>query len=131
MEPTEEDLSYSESCVEPPIQENFLSDEEINFDSLLTERAKLNLGKNDTVLFQNGLIGKISNILIDKETLQYRIYVQLSENCIVILNENFKNIINDDPGYNVRKIVGSNFTNVKLQMEPKNIILTAKQAQKS
>ena len=83
------------------------------------------------MLFQNGLIGKISNILIDKETLQYRIYVQLSENCIVILNENFKNIINDDPGYNVRKIVGSNFTNVKLQMEPKNIILTAKQAQKS
>ena len=51
MEPTEENLSYSESCVELPIQENFLSNEEINFDNLLTERAKLNLEKNDTVLF--------------------------------------------------------------------------------
>lgn len=128
MEPEENDL-VADIQEQEPAQSNEpeKTAEQIAFEELINELEQLNLEKNDIVFFRNGVIGKIDAISINNEELMYRLYVKVTDDMIVTLNENFKNTDNNK-NYDVDKILGSDF-NTKVTIPLEDLVLTKEQAQ--
>lgn len=128
MEPEENDL-VADIQEQEPAQSNEpeKTAEQIAFEKLINELEQLNLEKNDIVFFRNGVIGKIDAISINNEELMYRLYVKVTDDMIVTLNENFKNTDNNK-NYDVDKILGSDF-NTKVTIPLEDLVLTKEQAQ--
>lgn len=128
MEPEENDL-VADIQEQEPAQSNEpeKTAEQIAFEELINELEQLNLEKNDIVFFRNGVIGKIDATSINNEELMYRLYVKVTDDMIVTLNENFKNTDNNK-NYDVDKILGSDF-NTKVTIPLEDLVLTKEQAQ--
>ena len=113
---------------EEEIKEPEPTPEQLAFRELVASLAELNLEKDDIVIFNNKEIGRIDSISINEEDLMYRIYVKVTDNLIITLDENFKNL-NDNKGYDATKILSKDFINIKVEIEIENLILTIEEAQ--
>lgn len=113
---------------EPVVESNEPTPEQIAFDELLEKMNELQLEKDDIVIFYNNQIGRIDGIFISKEDLMYRIYVKVTNDKIITLNELFKDMTGDI-NYNAVKIISKDFTNTKVEIEIEEIVLTKEQAQ--
>ena len=89
---------------EPVVESNEPTPEQIAFDELLEKMNELQLEKDDIVIFYNNQIGRIDGIFISKEDLMYRIYVKVTNDKIITLNELFKDMTGDI-NYNAVKIL--------------------------
>lgn len=129
----EEEVKKEEQIISDEQNENTITPseptaEQIAFDKKVKELETIGLEKNDIVIFRNNDIGRIDSININKEDLQYRIYVKVTKDIIITLNENFKNTDNI-LNYDVIRIISPDFTKVKLEIEMKETVLTKEQAQ--
>lgn len=102
--------------------------EQLAFKEVVAEMEKLNLNTGDTVCFRNGEIGRIDAFDINETDLMYRIYVKITDDVIITLNEELKNT-DGNANYDVTKILSQDFTSIKTEIELSNLVLTKEQAQ--
>lgn len=117
-----------EKTNEQTVEKQELSAEQIIFNKLISDMTGLELEKDDIVIFRNNNLGRIDGIFIDTQDLIYRIYVKITNNVIVTLDENFKNTEND-VNYDAVRIISSDFTKTKKEIELEDLVLTKEQAQ--
>lgn len=117
-----------EKINEQIVEKQELSAEQIIFNKLISDMTGLELEKDDIVIFRNNSLGRIDGIFIDTQDLIYRIYVKITNNIIVTLDENFKNTEND-VNYDAVRIISSDFTKTKKEIELEDLVLTKEQAQ--
>lgn len=117
-----------EKTNEQIVEKQELSAEQIIFNKLISDMTGLELEKDDIVIFRNNSLGRIDGIFIDTQDLIYRIYVKITNNIIVTLDENFKNTEND-VNYDAVRIISSDFTKTKKEIELEDLVLTKEQAQ--
>ena len=117
-----------EKINEQIVEEQELSAEQIIFNKLISDMTGLELEKDDIVIFRNNSLGRIDGIFIDTQDLIYRIYVKITNDIIVTLDENFKNTEND-VNYDAVRIISSDFTKTKKEIELEDLVLTKEQAQ--
>ncbi len=119
MEENQEEIipTVSEPTVE---QEEYLK--------LQAKMQKLGVVPEDVIVFRNGEIGRVHSIMDSIEETMYRVYVKVTEYMFITLNEDFMNI-ETDRGYDVVKILSSDFTKTKLERELENLVLTKEEAQ--
>ena len=117
-----------EKTNEQIVEKQELSAEQIIFNKLISDMTGLELEKDDIVIFRNNSLGRIGGIFIDTQDLIYRIYVKITNNIIVTLDENFKNTENDI-NYDAVRIISSDFPKTKKEIELEDLVLTKEQAQ--
>lgn len=117
-----------EKTNEQIVEKQELSAEQIIFNKLISDMTGLELEKDDIVIFRNNSLGRIDGIFIDTQDLIYRIYVKITNNIIVTLDENFKNTEND-VNYDAVRIISSDFTRTKKEIKLEDLVLTKEQAQ--
>jgi len=87
----------------------------------------LGLEKGDVVVFRNGEIGRIDATSFELKEMIYRIYVKFGVS-IATLDENLVSM-NGDKRYDVQKILSSDFTTVKKEIEFTEVVLTKEEAE--
>lgn len=117
-----------EKINEQIVEEQELSAEQIVFNKLISDMTGLELEKDDIVIFRNNNLGRIDGVFIDTQDLIYRIYVKITNNVIITLDENFKNTEND-VNYDAVRIISKDFTKTKKEIELEDLVLTKEQAQ--
>ena len=125
--PSNEEV-IDDKAEEPVAEPESPTPEQIAFDELVEKMGELQLEKDDIVIFYNNQIGRIDGIFISKEDLMYRIYVKVTNDMIITLNELFKDMTGD-VNYNAVKVISKDFTNTKVEVEIEEIVLTKEQAQ--
>lgn len=117
-----------EKINEQIVEEQELSAEQIVFNKLISDMTGLELEKDDIVIFRNNNLGRIDGVFIDTQDLIYRIYVKITNNVIITLDENFKNTEND-VNYDAVRIISKDFTKTKKEIKLEDLVLTKEQAQ--
>ena len=87
----------------------------------------LELEKGDVVIFRNGEIGKIDATSFVMRDLYYRVYVKFGM-ATLTFDDNLINL-NGDKKYDIQKILSSDFTKVKKEIEFTEVILTKEEAE--
>lgn len=126
--PTEETPPVEETPPSEPILPDEPSQEQLDFEARMAEIDELNLEKDDIVILRNGDIGRIDAISKNEEERQFRIYVKITDNLLITIDDNFKSISNGLI-YDVGKIISKDFTNTKLEVALTETIITKEEAE--
>ena len=128
----DETLNHDEVIEEPIIEENIETPSIVNTptEEQLAFQAKveaLGIEKGDVVLFRNSEIGRVDATNFISYDMVYRIYVKIGD-VLVTLNEELIDV-SGNKKHDAQKILSSDFTAVKKEIEFTEIVLTKEEAE--